>query len=334
MKFIKNKRIDNFFNICDNNIKNNFYNDYLGYKIIDEKKIISKLRKLQAYEFVNGLDSLYLSEDFMENSYYKNIDLSNIKYNEFSLEELVVVKDEIFNYDVVQDDPNRELNDYLKLRALKNDLKIQALYQKEKLWMLNVPSESITIDPYAKKANGKVVTFGLGIGYFVYQALENPLVEEITVVEKSLEIVELFKKYILSQFSSNKKIDIIVGDAFDYFNPKFLCNYDYCFVDIWQSSDDGLKIITQLLEIYNPKKEKVDFWIEKSSMESVTGLIYLYLKTKYFEKEINTNLNEFERKIFAKINEYFEQNLLEINKVEQLKSILYDQELKRKILAI
>ena len=48
-----------------------------------------------------------------------------------------------------------------------------------------------------RAAFGRVVTFGLGLGYYAYMVSEKAEVESITVVEKSEEIIKLFKKHIL-----------------------------------------------------------------------------------------------------------------------------------------
>ena len=70
--------------------------------------------------------------------------------------------------DEIQDDKDKELKDYMTLRAYRDNVEIPFLKQKDKEWMMASISEFRTNDPYAKMAHGKVLTFGLGIGYFVY----------------------------------------------------------------------------------------------------------------------------------------------------------------------
>ena len=95
--------------------------------------------------------------------------------------------------------------------------------------MLDAPSEANTIDSYAKKATGAVLTYGLGIGYFIYMAMLNPNVESITVIENSMEVIQMFESYLLPQFPK-LPLTIIHGDAFNYHNEKYLDNFDYVFV--------------------------------------------------------------------------------------------------------
>ena len=60
--------------------------------------------------------------------------------------------------------------------------------------------------PALKKAHGRVLTFGLGLGYFTYHAAENPEVESVTVVDISPDVIALFKEQILPQFPHKEKV--------------------------------------------------------------------------------------------------------------------------------
>ena len=62
-------------------------------------------------------------------------------------------------------------------------------------------------------------------------------VESVTIIEKSPEVISLFKKYILPQFSAVKnKITIIEADAIEFMENLEDGKYDYCFADIWESN--------------------------------------------------------------------------------------------------
>ena len=167
--------------------------------------------------------------------------------------------------------------------------------------MIDAPFESNTIDPYAKKAFGNVLTFGLGIGYFVFMACINPQVKSITVIEKANEVINMFNSDILPQIPNNHKIKIINENAINLYNEGYLNQFDYVFMDIWQSNHDGLKIIEQLLMQYNPPVDKIDFWIEFSCLEVLPTLIFMC-----FYKQINKKYShQLMRKysgLFTKIN--------------------------------
>ena len=162
----------------------------------------------------------------------------------------------------------------MKLRAMDHNFDALYLYQDNMDWMFDAPSEANTNDIPAQRAHGKVLTFGLGIGYFLYMAIQNPNVEEVTVIERSKEVIAMFRNFILPQFETTKPIHLIEGDAFDYFNQDYLSNFDYIYTDIWQSSQDGLPLITELLEQCYLPKEKADFWIEDSCLEVIWPLVF------------------------------------------------------------
>src|SRR5690554_297424 len=203
----------------------------------------------------------------------------------------------------------------------------------DQLWMIDIYSEAMTINPKAEKAHGNVLTFGLGLGYFVYMALLNPKVEHITVVESNKIVIELFNKYLLPQFDKQEKITIIHQDAFEYYNQDNISQFDYVFVDIYQSSDDGLEVMEKMLKCYLPDVEQVDFWIENSITEVMSGIIFYYFNRIAHQKMI-IHHDEYFNNLLIKTHKYFNQQELVVDDVEILKSQMYDKEVIRKILSI
>ena len=219
----------------------------------------------------------------------------------------------------------------MKLRALDEDLEMIYLFEENEGWMMCSPSEASTNDPYAAKARGNVLTFGLGIGYFVYMAILNPNVDSVTVIEKSEDVIALFSQ-IVKQFPQNKEIRIIQGDAFDYFNEDFLSAYDYIYVDIYKSSDDGREIIANLLAEYLPPHEKIDFWIENSCLNPIRTLILMHYDELLNNKTLAIN-SEYEE-IMEKVRYYFSLIDITIEDVNFLKNMMYDKHLIREILGV
>lgn len=335
MEIIKTKEISNYLDRLRANLSFNYQNDYLdGYvDLKDEKKAKKELLLAGQQEFKDNTEaSLFIdSNTWLNNPYVRNIKFKDIRNKHFSYKKVVIEKGYLFNSDSIIDDKDKELKDWMKLRALDKDIETLFLLQDDKEWMMAVPSESYTNDPYALKAHGNVITFGLGIGYFTYMALLNKKVESITVIEKSKEVIDLFKE-IKKDFPHAEKIKIINGDAFDYFNEKTLKKYDYVYVDIWRSNEDGRLIIEKLLEQYNPPIDKCDFWIEKSCLNVIRTLIYLY-----YDENINNKKNKVTKpykSLMNKVRIYFDSIDIKINDVDALKSYMYDTKVIRDILAI
>ena len=141
-----------------------------------------------------------------------------------------------------------------------------AIYEKGVLWMSVTPNEVNTMKEPIDKAFGRVLTFGLGLGYFAYMASLKDEVEKITIVESNETTIKIFEKYILPQFKFKDKIEIIKADAFKFAESEYKSGkYDYVFADIWHDAGDGLGCYTKFkrLEKLNPNLV-YDYWIEKT----------------------------------------------------------------------
>lgn len=338
MKIVRTKEIDQFFNRCLHNIQNESKNQFLGMPVSKdtEKTIMQKMHKAGFIDYQTRADtwpSLFISSnDYANRPYHKTIHLDQIKSDEFSYKTQMINANELFNLSSVQFDPNKELNDSMRLVALDEPLEVTILYQNNEVWMLDVPSEAETIDPCAKKAYGNVLSFGLGIGYYPFMAMLNPKVKSITVIEKSKSVIDLFNHYLKPQFPNNIPFNIIEGDAYDYFNEESLNQYDSVFVDIWKSNDDGLIIIEKLLEQYLPPFDKVDFWIETSCFEILPSLILLYFESLSRSKHFKVYDKTY-KKIVRKIETYFRKNDQCVEDVNVLKNMMYDLKIHREILS-
>jgi hypothetical protein len=339
MKVNNNKAIRSFFNRCKTKMSTDYKNDFLGIHIIKETetKIQHQMKDAGFLEFKENEEdwpSLFLSTAaFLETPYQKNISFDDIADENIILERITIPSNELFNVDSIQYDPNKELNDSMVLRALDEPYEATVLSMNDDVWMLDIYSEANTIDPFAKKAEKDVITFGLGIGYFVYMALLNEKVETITVIENNPVIIELFKKHILPQFPRQEKVSIVLGDALDYFNQETLSKYDYCFVDVYKSSDDGLIMMESLLEKYLPNYHSTDFWIEDSCLEVINALLVIYFELVSMNKKIKHNDPQYHH-ILKKMDYYFKGIDSTLESVEDIKSYMYNPEIAREILAI
>ncbi len=131
-------------------------------------------------------------------------------------------------------------------------------------WMTLTPVDVDTCKSAIKKAHGRVITFGLGLGYFAYMVSEKSEVESITVVEKSENVIRLFEKHILPKFAHKEKVKIVNADAFEYAEkemPKE--SFDYAFVDTWRDASDGLPMYEKMKRLEHLSQgTPFDYWIE------------------------------------------------------------------------
>ena len=198
-------------------------------------------------------------DDYTVNAYYKNVRLDNVKYKDWEIKNARYKAYEAFVYD-----------DFLYLDDLviprigffQKDFKYPGIYYKNRLWMSVTPNEINTMNKPIENANGRVLTFGLGLGYFIYMCSLKDTVDKITVVEIDKDVITLFKKYILPKFEHKDKIEIINMDAYEYINSINDDDYNYIFIDIYHDASDGLLTYNKFKKSVSKfKNTLVDFWI-------------------------------------------------------------------------
>lgn len=323
-----------FLDQCRYNLQHDQKYTFIGLHVTkkNEKKVQQQLHDAGFHEF-QGDPSLWPSlfidtKQWLNSSYHQNIRLDFIKDQTFSYEKIKTKGYELFNTQAIIKDPQRRLNDSMVLRAMDQHFESIYLYQDDEIWMMDAPSEANTNDIAAQHAVGHVVTFGLGIGYYLYQAMHNKKVKSITVVEQSQEVIAMFQRFLQPQFPQNIPLHIIHGDAFALFNEHFLDNFDSIYVDIWKSSNDGLECITTLLEQCLPT-QTLDFWIEDSCYEIIWTLIFIYFDQCVHGPYAIAQEYQF---YFNKIQYYFDNLNTTCHTVEQLQYYMYDNTIIRQIL--
>jgi hypothetical protein len=131
-------------------------------------------------------------------------------------------------------------------------------------WMTLMPNETVTTLPAVYASHGRVLTFGLGLGYFAFRASEREEVERVTVVELSEDAATLFKTHILPQFPHKEKVNVVVMDAFAFLDGEMKDgDYDFVFADIWHDVGDGRELYRRFKE-YEPRFPRTEFtyWLE------------------------------------------------------------------------
>lgn len=74
------------------------------------------------------------------------------------------------------------------------------------------------------KCKGKVLTVGLGLGYFVEAMEDKEDVESVTVIERSQEVIDLVWPHV-----RHSKTKLVCADIWEYEVGDFDCAY----IDIW-----------------------------------------------------------------------------------------------------
>ena len=222
---------------------------------------------------------------YAENPYYRNIRIPEVKFGRWKLTYQEYAPYEAFIYQDVRVKPDsREIP---VLGYFTEPFRYPSVMENGHEWMSIKPSELETLTDSIDKAHGRVITFGLGLGYYAYMVSLKPEVTEVTVVERSEEVIELFKTHILPQFSHPEKVNIIRSDAYDYMDHNMKPGmYDYVLADLWHDVSDGLDLYLKFKkrESRFPGTE-FDYWAESSLLSAVRWQLFdLILATSESEE--------------------------------------------------
>ena len=143
------------------------------------------------------------------------------------------------------------------------------LEEDGRVWMSVVHSEIASMAAGIAAAHGRVVTFGLGLGYYAFMAAAKDDVSRVTVIEKNPDVIALFETYILPQFPFADKIEIIEADAFRFLEETEDGAYDFGYADFWEGAEDGTLLYLEFLrKAKRFTRTKFAYWIESAFIDA------------------------------------------------------------------
>lgn len=131
-------------------------------------------------------------------------------------------------------------------------------------WMSVTPNEIATMRAPIAAAHGDVLTYGLGLGYFVYMASQKSDVRRVVAVERDARAIELFSQYILPQFPQKAKVYLVLSDAFAFARERAPEeSFDFTFTDIWHDPSDGVALYLEMKKLEAASRCRSHmYWIE------------------------------------------------------------------------
>lgn len=215
-------------------------------------------------EYFTEMVAVLNPHEYEANPYYKNIKIPTAKIGKWEFKHERYQPYEAFVYNDLKEMPDGRL--IPQIGFFEEAFSYPAVLENNREWMLITPNEIETMKAPIAEATGKVLTFGLGLGYYAYMVSEKENVSSVTIVEKDANVIQLFKKYILPQFMQGHKIQIIHEDAFVYAENHFAKeNYDVVFTDIWHDPADGVDLYLKMktYEHLNPNSKYL-YWLEET----------------------------------------------------------------------
>ena len=213
-------------------------------------------------DYITPSIRLLSTEKYLNNPYYKNITLDNItdgdweiRWEEYKPYQAVICHDMIINEDFSEIPP---------LGFFTEGFRFPAILEGGNEWMTLTPVDLDTCEEAVEAARGRVVTFGLGLGYYAYMASEKDEVESVTVVELSEDVIRLFKTHILPKMPNGHKIKIVNCDAFEYAEKTMpMEKFDLAFVDTWRDAGDGAPMYKRMKALEHLSQDtKFLYWVE------------------------------------------------------------------------
>lgn len=269
---------------------------------VEDREWFDSINKTYRLDNIKCLDI----QEYKNNEYYKNIIPKATKNLNWELKYLSYKPYEVFVY---KDTLNLENNiEQTFLGYFKERFSYLAVLQDNTIWMSVTPNEIETMKEPIKKASGDVLTYGLGLGYFPYMVHLKNNVSSVTIIEKDSNAIKLFKENILPLFEHKEKIKIINSDAIEY--AKTTSKFDYAFVDLWHTANDGLELYVKIKNSECDKVKEYSYWIE----DSIISICRRCMVSAIYE-EINSidNIKPelFEDKVINAYRNYIKDHVFE-----------------------
>ena len=151
-----------------------------------------------------------------------------------------------------------------QLGWFSGDFSFPAIREDGRVWMTVTPNEINTIQPAIRETRGKVLTYGLGLGYYAFHALLKENVSSVTIVEKNPQVIDVFRRLLLPFFPRRNDLHIIEADAFEYAESIMPHeHFDTVFTDLWHDVADGLPMYLRMKALEVPGPTYL-YWIEKT----------------------------------------------------------------------
>ena len=214
---------------------------------------------------------------------------------------------------------------YANIGFFDGKVKFPVLLENGKVWMSVVISEIESMEKPIELAHGKVITYGLGLGYYAFMAAEKPEVESVTVVEMNPKVISLFEKHLLPQFPHKEKIHIVEADALEFIDQQEDGEYQVAFSDFWGGVTDGLELYLKFMpKTARFKKTRHEYWIETCFLEYYfRPVIMKVLLKKVLGKDIKLpKVGEEETKASKAFEAFLETWNVSIDSVEKLHYVL------------
>ena len=262
--------------------------------------------------------------EFINNPYYQAIKPKEIKNKNYHLTYDFYTPYELFSYDDISVD--EEYIEHTQIAYFQDEFRFLVLNYKDVTWMSITPNEIKTMEPAIKKAKGNIIVFGLGLGYFAFMASLKEEVKSVTIVESDINIINIFKENLLPLFPNRDKTKIVQADALDVINKPL--QYDFAFVDLWHSVEDGLDFFLKFkAQEKNNPNVAFTYWLN-NSFYALLRRAFITLLSEQLEGMDESNYRNEETTFDKLVNLYYQKTKnIQIQDVSDINNYLKDDSL-------
>lgn len=192
--------------------------------VINKKLDISNEESKKYLEFLQKEHLIYNLKYEIKNPNFSFVDLFRINdtysIGDYSFCFYSYQKDQVLQ--VEEAPPLQDLRQGKNILVLNRDIVVPCVTYKDKPFCI-LPIKDITKTTTFKKAKGKVVLYGIGLGNTFYNLTNNKNVTEIQIIKENNDLEKIFKHLTLPKINTTQTITFI-----DENNIK---NYDYIIID-------------------------------------------------------------------------------------------------------
>ena len=258
-------------------------------------------------------------EDFQANPYFKKLSSVSFNKNDWSLTNKKLEAYSLFPY---EEEYHYASNYLLKMSLgfFSEDYNYPSISLFGNEWMSLNPYEIRTMETPIITARGKVLTLGLGLGYFAYMAHLKDEVKEVHIVEMDKGLIEIFNEYLLPLFDHPEKIRIHKADAFKFIETINDKDYDFIFSDLYHDVSDGLSMYLKLKNMFNSfKYTKCHYWIESALITYLRTLVIGVMRDEYYR--LNNDYNDLQLLIKKRLKDYRISDSYELDALLSIKGL-------------
>ena len=258
-------------------------------------------------------------EDYLANPYLQKLSNLSFDKDDWSLKGKKLKAYTLFPY---EEEYHYASNYFLKmsLAFFDKDYIYPSISLLNNEWMSLNPYEIRTMETPIILARGKVLTLGLGLGYFAYMAHLKEEVKEVHIVEMDKGLIDIFNEYLLPLFEHPEKIHIHKADAFCFIKDIKDKDYDFIFSDLWHDASDGLPMYLKLKEKFNAfKYTQCHYWIESALVTYLRMLVIGVMRDEFYGYQ--NDYNDLQAAIKEKLSNYRISNTYDLDDLLNIKGL-------------